>query len=62
MRNSFLILLRLSLGLIMLMVGIMGILIPITEAWILVVISIPVISPEYSRKIVEKVKMRLHKR
>lgn len=47
---------RVSAGLIILMIGIIGIFLPILEAWILIIIAIPLISPAFPRRMIEKLK------
>lgn len=54
-RNLFK-LIRLGIGFVILMLGIIGLLIPILQGWILILIAIPIISPEHGKKMLAKVK------
>ena len=49
-------LLRIALGLFLLMIGIIGLLLPILQGWLFILIAIPLISPEYGRRMVTKLK------
>lgn len=52
MYRNLLVLLRITVGLILLLLGIIGIFIPFLQGWLLVAISISLISPEHGRKMV----------
>lgn len=45
---------RVSVGIVLLMLGIIGILLPILQGWLLILLAIPLISPEYGKKMVAK--------
>lgn len=47
---------RVSAGLIILMLGIIGLFLPILQGWLLILIAIPLISPEHGKKMVAKLK------
>lgn len=46
--------LRIGAGLILLMIGIIGLVIPILQGWLFILIAIPLISPEHGKKMVGK--------
>jgi len=48
--------LRVSVGVAILMLGIIGILLPFLQGWILIMIAIPIISPEHGKRMVAKLK------
>lgn len=54
-RNLFA-LIRISVGLAILMLGIIGIFLPILQGWLLILIAIPIISPAHGKKTVIKLK------
>lgn len=56
MNRDFLSLLRITAGLVILFFGLIGLVVPILQGWILILIAIPLISPEHGRKMVEKFK------
>ncbi|MEK9133084.1 MAG: hypothetical protein AAB606_05260 [Patescibacteria group bacterium] len=56
MKKDFISLLRVSLGLVLLFTGIVGILLPILQGWLLILVAIPLISPEHGKKMVAKLK------
>ncbi|MBI4994168.1 hypothetical protein HZC21_00780 [Candidatus Peregrinibacteria bacterium] len=58
MRNLFT-LIRISIGLMLLMLGIIGIFLPILQGWLLILIAIPIISPEHGKRIVEWMKKKI---
>jgi uncharacterized membrane protein YbaN (DUF454 family) len=49
-------LLRIALGLFLLMIGIIGLLLPVLQGWLFILIAIPLISPEHGRRMVAKLK------
>lgn len=49
-------LLRIALGLFFLLIGIIGLLLPLLQGWLFILIAIPLISPEHGRKMVSKLK------
>lgn len=52
LRNIF----RIGAGLILLMLGIIGLVVPIMQGWILILIAVPLISPEHGKKMISKLK------
>lgn len=48
--------LRITAGVILLLLGIIGLFLPILQGWLLIFIAIPLIHPEYGKKMVEKLK------
>lgn len=52
--------LRIGAGLILLMIGIIGLIIPILQGWLLILIAIPIISPKYGKKMITKVKEKIY--
>ena len=49
-------LIRICAGLVILMLGIIGLFLPILQGWLLILIAIPLISPEHGKKMVMKLK------
>ncbi len=49
-------LLRIAFGLFLLLIGIIGLLLPLLQGWLFILIAIPFISPEHGRKMVSKLK------
>lgn len=49
-------LLRIALGLFLLFIGIIGLLLPVLQGWLFILIAIPLISPEHGRKMLAKLK------
>lgn len=49
-------LLRLCAGLILLMLGIIGLILPILQGWLLILVAVPLISPEHGKKLIVKLK------
>lgn len=47
---------RISIGLALLMIGIVGLILPILQGWLLIAIAIPLISPSHGKKMVLKLK------
>lgn len=56
MYKSLFTLIRISIGLALLMLGIIGIFLPILQGWLLVLVAIPIISPAHGKKAVAKLK------
>lgn len=48
--------LRIAAGIILLMLGIIGLVVPIIQGWLLIFIAIPIISPAHGKKMVAKAK------
>lgn len=43
---------RVTAGLVILMLGIIGLFLPILQGWLLIFVAVPLISPEHGKKIV----------
>lgn len=56
MFNNLKNILRIGAGLILLMIGIIGLVVPILQGWIFILIAIPLISPERGKKMIGKAK------
>jgi len=56
MHKNFLRTLRVSVGLVLLLLGIAGILLPILQGWLLILVAIPLISPAHGKKMAAKLK------
>lgn len=56
MYQNLLITLRVSAGLVILMLGIIGLFLPILQGWLLIFIAIPMISPAKGKQMVIKLK------
>lgn len=56
MFNNLKNLFRIAAGLILLMIGIIGLVVPILQGWLFILIAIPLISPEHGKKMVGKIK------
>ena len=61
MLNSLKPLLRISAGLALLMLGIAGLFLPILQGSLLILASVPLLSPEHGKKMMVKIKMWLGK-
>lgn len=48
--------LRIALGLFLLMIGIIGLFIPLLQGVLIILIAIPILSPKHGKLIVEKIK------
>ncbi|MBI5413490.1 hypothetical protein HZA42_04050 [Candidatus Peregrinibacteria bacterium] len=55
MRDLF-ILLRLTLGISLLCLGVIGLILPVLQGWILILVAIPLISPKHGKLMVEKLR------
>ncbi|MBI2638692.1 hypothetical protein HYW83_03825 [Candidatus Peregrinibacteria bacterium] len=53
--------LRITAGLALLMIGIIGLLLPVLQGWLFIFIAIPLISPEHGKKMVAKLKEWINK-
>lgn len=51
MFRNILILIRITIGFIFLFIGVIGLILPILQGWIFLLIAIPFISPEHGKKI-----------
>ncbi len=56
MFRNILTLIRISFGLILLMLGIIGIFLPILQGWLFIFIAIPIISPAHGERMIIKLK------
>lgn len=56
MYRNLLSLLRISAGLALLMLGLIGLFVPILQGWLLIFLAIPLISPEHGRRMIAKIK------
>ncbi len=59
MYNNFLVLLRISAGIALLMLGIVGLVLPILQGWLFILIAIPLISPTQGKKLITWLKMKV---
>ncbi len=57
MRVKIIPLLRLTAGLLLLMVGVVGLVLPFLQGWLFILIAIPLISPTHGKKMIEKLKI-----
>ena len=48
--------LRVSAGIVLLLLGIIGLFLPILQGWLFIFIAIPLISPKHGKKMVAKMK------
>ncbi len=48
--------LRIAAGIALLLVGIIGLLLPILQGWLFILIAIPLISPEHGKRMMAKLK------
>lgn len=62
MYNNLKTIIRVSIGLLILMIGIIGLLLPILPGWILIFVAIPIIHPEYGKLMIDKLKKRFFSR
>ena len=53
---------RIGAGLILLMLGIIGLVVPIMQGWLLILIAIPLINPEHGKKMAVWVREKWRKR
>lgn len=58
-RNLFT-LVRISIGLAILMLGIIGIFLPILQGWLLIFVAIPIISPAHGKQAVAWLKKKIY--
>lgn len=56
MYRNLLPILRITAGVVLLFLGIIGLFVPILQGWLLIFLAIPLIHPEYGKKMVEKLK------
>lgn len=56
MYQNLITVIRFSAGLVILMIGIIGLLLPIIPGWLFIFIAIPIMHPEYGRKAINKIK------
>ncbi|MEK7523644.1 MAG: hypothetical protein AAB588_01305 [Patescibacteria group bacterium] len=56
MNRDLVSLLRITAGLVILFFGLIGLVVPILQGWILILIAIPLISPKHGKMMVEKLK------
>lgn len=56
MYKDLLAVLRVAAGIMLLLLGIIGLFLPILQGWLLIFIAIPLISPAHGKKMVEKLK------
>ena len=54
-RNLFVVL-RIAAGIMLLLLGIIGLFLPVLQGWLFIFIAIPLISPAHGKKMVEKLK------
>lgn len=47
---------RVSVGIMLLMLGIIGLLLPVLQGWLLIFVAIPIISPRHGKQMVAKLK------
>jgi len=59
MFRNILILIRITIGFILLFIGVIGLILPILQGWIFLFIAIPLISPEHGKKILLAVGNRI---
>lgn len=56
MAHSILSVLRVGAGIVLLLLGIIGLFLPILQGWLFIALAIPLISPEHGKKLIEKIK------
>lgn len=56
MYSSLKTVIRTSVGLVILMLGIIGLFLPILQGWFLILVAIPIISPAHGKKMVVKLR------
>lgn len=54
-------LLRMAAGITLLLIGIIGLFLPILQGWLLILVAIPLISPEHGKRMAEKLREWLKK-
>ena len=55
--RDLLILLRITLGISLLCLGIIGLILPVLQGWILILVAIPLLSPKHGKLMVAKLKV-----
>lgn len=56
MSRSLLHLGRIALGVILFLVGVIGLFLPVIQGGLLILIAIPLVSPEHGKRLIDKVK------